>query len=200
VVNAASFMPGVSPGGIFSIFGAGLSGAGSATTVDFDGTAASVLLASPFQVNAIAPANLTPGSHTLRVRTPFGEAQQTVTVAAVTPGIFLIGNPPAGAVVNQDGSLNRPATPLSRGQYLSIYCTGLGAVTRQGNLSIATIPVTVVLNGHELPTLFAGLAPGFSGLYQVNVVVPAATPPALGGSLVLKQGNSVSNSVTVSVQ
>ena len=38
VVNAATFTPGIAPGGLMSIFGTGLSGAGKATTVDMDGT------------------------------------------------------------------------------------------------------------------------------------------------------------------
>jgi uncharacterized protein (TIGR03437 family) len=60
--------------------------------------------------------------------------------------------------------------------------------------------VVVVLNGQELPVLFAGLSPVFSGLYQVNVVIPAAMGPGLGESLRLKQGGVVSNPANVSVQ
>ncbi len=200
VVSAATFGPGISPGGIFSIFGTGLAGSGTATTVDFDGTPATVFLASAFQVNAMVPASIVPGSHILTVRSPFGTARQTVTVSATSSGIFLIGNPPMGAIVNQDGSLNSPSAPLPRGQYMVIYATGLGAVTRQGNFSVAATPVTVVLNGQDLPVLFAGLTPGSPGLYQVNVVVPAATPPGLGLTLALKQAGQLSNVVTVAVQ
>jgi len=47
---------------------------------------------------------------------------------------------------------------------------------------------------------FAGLAPGFIGLYQVNVVIPSNTPPGLGIPLTLKQGGVLSNSVGISIQ
>ena len=200
VVNAATFTSGIAPGGIFSIFGTGLSGPGAATTVDFDGTPATLLAATPFQINAVVPPATAPGAHTLRVVSPFGSAQQTVTVSPVAPAIFLVGNPPVGAVENQDGSLNGSSNPLPRGQVLVIYATGLGAVARQGQLSVATTPVTVVLNGQSLPTAYAGLAPGATGEYQVNVAIPANTPPGSAIPLALQQGGQLSNTVLVAVQ
>jgi len=200
VVNAATFAPGIAPGGIVSIFGSGLSGAGTATTVDVDGAPAAILLASAFQVNAVVPASVAPGPHVLRLKSSYGTVQQTVTVSAVAPGIFMIGDPDTGAILNPDSSLNSPSAPVARGQYLSIYATGLGAVAKQGNLSTATTPVTVVLNGQEVPASFAGLAPGFTGLYQVNVILPASMPPGLAIPLYLKQAGQASNRVLVSIQ
>jgi uncharacterized protein (TIGR03437 family) len=60
--------------------------------------------------------------------------------------------------------------------------------------------VTAVVNGTELPVSFAGLAPGFVGLYQVNIPIPAATPPGSGVSLTLKQGGQISNAVEIALQ
>ena len=200
VVNAASFTSGIAPGGIMAIFGVGLAGPGASTAVDFDGESASVLSASPFQVNAIVPPDLAPGTHTLRITSAYGTAQQTVTVSTVAPAIFLVGSPAVGAVTNQDNSLNSPSNPLVRGQTLVVYATGLGAVVKQGQLSVTAVPVTVVLSGQELPVAFAGLTPGIPGLYQVNVAIPTATPPGLGISLTLKQGGQMSNIVSVTLQ
>lgn len=200
VVNAATFAAGAAPGGIVSIFGAGLSGPGTATVVDFDGTPGTVLLMSPFQVNVVVPAELAPGTHQVRVRSAFGTAEQTIPVSAVAPGIFTLGSPDAGAVLNPEYSINSPTTPVARGQYLAIYATGLGAVSLQGSLSVVTTPVTVVLGTQEVPATFAGLAPGFAGLYQVNVVIPAAIPPGLSVPLTLKQGSQVGNRVIASIQ
>jgi uncharacterized protein (TIGR03437 family) len=200
VVNAATFTSGIAPGGIMSIFGAGLSAPGSATTVDMDGAVATVLWASPFQINAQVPPGIAPGVHTLRVSDVYGVAQQSVTVSAVAPAIFLIGSSSAGAVLNQDFSMNGPSNPLPRGQVLVVYATGLGAVTKQGQLSVTAATVTALVNGQELPVEFAGLAPGYVGLYQVNVPIPAATPPGLGVSLTLKEGGQVSNTVAVALE
>ena len=81
-----------------------------------------------------------------------------------------------------------------------IYATGLGAVTQSGQFFRTNLPVTVNLNGTELPASFSGLAPGWIGLYQVNVTVPAGTPPGLGNPLTLKVGGQSSNSVMVALQ
>jgi uncharacterized protein (TIGR03437 family) len=200
VVNAATFTSGIAPGGIMTIFGAGLSGPGSATTVDMDGAAATVMFASPFQINAQVPPGIAPGVHTLRVSSVYGTAQQSVSVSAAAPAIFLIGNSGMGAVLNQDFSMNGPANPLPRGQVLVVYATGLGAVTKQGQLSVTAATVTAVVNGQEMPAAFSGLAPGYVGLYQVNVPIPAATAPGLGVSLTLKEGGQMSNTVAVALQ
>jgi uncharacterized protein (TIGR03437 family) len=116
----------------------------------------------------------------------------------VAPAIFLIGD--AGAVVNQDGTLNGPFAPLPRGQALVIYATGLGPVEAQGQLSVVSTTVSVVLNGQELQPFYAGTAPGFPGLYQVNVSIPASTPPGSGLMLALKQAGGLSNKVLVALQ
>lgn len=200
VVNGASFTSGIAPGGIMAIFGNGLSGSGGATALDFDGTPVQVLGATPFQINAVVPSGLAPGMHTLRVQSAFGVAQQSVVVSAVAPAIFLVGNPATGAVLNQDGTLNGPGNPALRGQVVVIYATGLGSVVQQGQLLTTTTPVTVVVNGQEIPATFSGLAPGTTGEYQVNVVIPAASPPGFGISLTLKQGGESSNPVTLALQ
>ncbi|HXB70741.1 MAG TPA: Ig-like domain-containing protein [Candidatus Acidoferrales bacterium] len=200
VVNAATFTAGIAPGGLMAIFGTGLAGSAQATSVDMDGTVLRLIYTSAFQINAEVPAGIAPGVHTMRIQSAFGEIEQPVTVSAVAPEIFLVGNPPVGALVNPDNSLNGPLNPLARGQALVIYCTGLGAVTKSGQLSVASTPVTVVLNGTALPAAFAGLTPGYIGLYQVNVIVPAATPPGLGIFLTLKQGEQLSNSLVLALQ
>ena len=200
VVNGATFAPGIAQGGIISIFGSGLSDPSAQTTADLDGTPLNILLASPFQINAVVPATVTTGAHNLTVNSAFGAAQQSVTVVSVAPGIFQVGNPPAGAVTNTSYALIGPTNPLPRGQTLLIFATGLGAVTQKGSLSTTNAPVTVILNGAELPTQFAGLAPGFPGLYQVNVAIPTSTAPGFGLALALKVGGQTGNSVPVAVQ
>ena len=83
---------------------------------------------------------------------------------------------------------------------LVIFCTGLGVTGTQGQLHPASTPVTVLLSGSELKPAFAGLTPGFIGLYQVNVQVPLSTAPGLDLPLSLRQGAVTSNTVSVSVQ
>ena len=82
-----------------------------------------------------------------------------------------------------------------------VYATGLGAVTAgEGGLFNTSTMVTAVVNGVELPAAYAGLTLGFAGLYQVNVPIPASTPPGSGILLTLKEGGQISNSVNISLQ
>jgi len=199
VVNAASFTAGIAPGGLAAIFGNGLYGAAAATTVSFDGIAATVLAATPFQVNAQVPVTITPGTYTLVVTSAYGSAQAPVVVSAVAPAIFLLSDA-QGAVENQDGTINSVANPLTRGQTLVAYVTGLGSTSAHGNLAPAATPVTALVNGVAISPAYAGLAPGYIGLYQVNIPIPANTPPGASISLVLQQGNVESNAVTVAIQ
>ncbi len=204
VVNAASFRPAVSPGEIVSIFGSGLSGPGAATSVSIGGRAAPVLASTPFQVNAQIPLDLPPGQHTLSIQSAFGSIEQPLTVVAFNPAIFILelGDDGAalGAVVNQSGAVNRPNAPAKRGETIVVYGTGLGAVTAKGNLATAVTPVVAVLADVELPVSYAGLAPGFLGLYQINIPIPAGTPPGLALPFSLRQGVSDSNSVRLALQ
>jgi uncharacterized protein (TIGR03437 family) len=204
VVNAASFVAAVAPGELISIFGSGLSGPGTATAVTVNGRAAQVLLASPFQINAVIPADLATGTYPLAVSSPFGSVSQSVTVTAEAPGIFILSmnsdGTANGAVVNQDGTINGPSNPLPRGKVFTVYCTGLGAVKNSGSLSVTVATVQATLGAARLPVAFAGLAPGFVGLYQVNVAIPANAPPGLALPFDVRTGSAASNVISVAIQ
>jgi len=167
VLNAASFQPGISPGGIFSLFGAGLAGSGAATTVTAAGQPVKVLLATPFQINAQLPATIPAGSATIQVTSPFGSASQSVPVQATAPGIFVIGTATdgqsaLGAIVNQNGTINGPTSPAPRGSTVVIYCTGLGTTSVKNGLSITTTPVSVTLNNSNVPAALQASPPDSS--------------------------------------
>ncbi len=208
VLNAASFISGVAPGGLFSIFGSGLYGPSADTTVTFGSEAANLILKSPFQLNGQVPADLAPGSYPVTVQSALGAATQPVLVSQTAPGIFVVsatsgsaaGIRTVGAVINADGTLNDLGTPAHRGDVVTVYCTNLGAVQLQGNLSVTVSPVSAFLNAMQLPVQYAGLTPGFIGLYQVNVPIPGGTIPGTGISLVIKAGDVVSNTVSVAIQ
>jgi uncharacterized protein (TIGR03437 family) len=209
VLNAATFVPGVAPGGLFSVFGAGLYGASATTTAQFGNQPAQLILkTNPFQINGQVPPDLAPGTYPLTIQSAWGTATQTVVVNPTAPGIFVTSaqgsNSPAGrtvgAVINQDGTLNDLGTPAHRGEVLTVYCTGLGAVQSQGNLFVAVSPVTVLLNTAELPVQYAGLTPGFIGLYQVNMPIPGGTAPGTDLGLSIKAGGVISNVVNVAIQ
>jgi uncharacterized protein (TIGR03437 family) len=136
----------------------------------------------------------------LQVQSPFGVVSVTVQVVANAPAIFVMGSQVESAVINQDGSTNSSIKPAVRNQVVTIYATGLGTVTRQGNASLVDVDVVAVLAGVELKSSFAGLTPEFVGVYQVIVPIPEATPPGLDLPLLVRQGGVESNTVSISVQ
>jgi uncharacterized protein (TIGR03437 family) len=199
VVNAASFTPSFAPGGLISIFGNGLARAGFATSVLVGNEAATVVFASPFQVNAQVPSTLFAGATTLRLTTPFGAVEQRLSLDAAAPALFtLTGN--QGAVLNQDGTVNGPTNPERRGRALVAFGTGLGRTRVQGALQVTEVPVTATVAGVATEVFFAGLTPGFVGLYQVNLLLPNDLPPGLAVPLAVRQGAAAANAVEVAVQ
>jgi uncharacterized protein (TIGR03437 family) len=198
-LNAASFTPALSPGALFSVFGSGMAGPGVKTTVRIAGIEAPVIAQTPFQLNGQIPADLTPGAYTIRISSPYGTLEQPIQIGAVSPGIFQVTDQVA-AILNPNGALNTPDNPVRRGDVIVVFCTGLGAVTSQGSLYVAQVPVTGWVQGVSWPAAFAGLSPGFIGLYQVNLPIPPATPPGLNLTLTIQQGNFTSNTVQVSIQ
>jgi uncharacterized protein (TIGR03437 family) len=199
IVNAASFTPDLAPGGLFAVFGSGLSSASVKTTAQIGGLDAPVVASTPFQINAQIPPDLAPGTYRLHLTSPFGDAEQPVSIKDVAPEIFTLPDGTA-AILNQNGSLNAPDNPAKRGEAVVIFCTGLGAVSPQRNLLIARTPVSATIGRSEPKPFFAGLTPGFIGLYQVNVILLIDTPPGVNLPLRLSQGGTTSNTVLVSIQ
>jgi uncharacterized protein (TIGR03437 family) len=135
---------------------------------------------------------------------------QSLAVAAAQPGVFATNQAGSGqgVILKADGvTIAQPATPAKVGEALTIYCTGLGAVSPSvasgvpaptSPLSRTVNPVTVTIGGQTAMVLFAGLTPGSAGLYQVNAVVPAGvsgdTVP-----VVMSVSGQTSPMVTISV-
>ena len=86
---------------------------------------------------------------------------------------------------------------MHRGDILTIYLTGLGAVNPPvpdgvaaplSPLSTTAVIPSVEIGGAGAPVLFSGLVPGYVGLYVLNVSVPSSTPQGLSVPLTITQG------------
>jgi uncharacterized protein (TIGR03437 family) len=108
---------------------------------------------------------------------------QPLNTATFRPGLFRTLETDGSATalaVNQDGSLNSSAHPAPAGSIVTLYATGLGqtspaGVDGQAPSNIASqygSAVQVTINGIAGDVLYAGIAPGFAGLSQINVRVP----------------------------
>jgi uncharacterized protein (TIGR03437 family) len=175
VVNAASFAPGLTPGGIGTVFGLNLAGSGTAEVL-LNGRAAQVFYSGTRQVNFHVPYETQTGTAEVVVRTSIGSSDAAkVPVTAVQPGVFFDAPTGFGAVTVANTGQVTQVRPAARGEILEIYATGLGVVEEQasGPRTTLTSP-QVTIGGVAAEVTFSGLAPGYTGLYQINARVPAS--------------------------
>ena len=223
VVNAANLSPAIAPGGLITVFGEQLSPVNLATNeipvptaladscLTVNGEPMPILFVSPSQINAQMPFEAI-GNVTMVLHTPGGVSDNYNTVILPgAPSVFLSGT--AGPDTNiptiiraSNGLLTTPSNPVHRDDALVIYLTGLGqtlpAVATglpgpSNPLAQALTMPQVTLGGTNLPVLYAGLAPGEVGVYQINVKVPSSVP--LGMSIPL-QINQAEQSTSVNLR
>ncbi len=192
--------------------------------VRLNGVAAPLFFVSPLQINFQIPWELqgqaqasltvesggvssTPMPITLG---PFQPAIFTTSMQGSGQGAILLSGTavvaaPAGAL---PGSQPAPRSSANRPSFIEIYATGLGWVTNTppsgspspvSPLSTTILP-SVTIGGVQAAVTFSGLAPGYVGLYQVNVQVPANAPVGDAVPVVLTIGGVASNTVTMAVQ
>jgi uncharacterized protein (TIGR03437 family) len=126
-----------------------------------------------------------------------------VTVSPTAAHVFRTGGggqPVTAAIVrNSNNLVVTNANPVHPGDVLVIYATGLGRTTPAVDsgaaapsdvLALSLVPVQVTLGGVNLPVYFAGLTPGYVGVYQINVKVAGNVPQGFNVPLVITQGGS----------
>ena len=228
VVSAASYAANqpLAPGSFAAIFGSNLSSGLSVSTqlpldVQLGGTSVlmageqlPLLFASNQQVNVVLPYDI-PVNSTQQLIVMMGATisiPQPVVIASAQPAVFSQDGSGSGAAIitayQPDGTLLPAGSPITAGDVITIYCSGLGAVSPPvpagspapaSPLSMTTNPVTVTVGGVQAQVLFAGLAPMFAQLYQVNFIIPAGVPPGNAATL-LTAGGQQSAPVTIPLQ
>jgi uncharacterized protein (TIGR03437 family) len=226
VVNGASLSARtpIAPGAIISIFGQNLADGTaeggvprdtvlSGTLAVLGGVSLPLLYVSPAQINAIVPYGI-----------PVNTSQQLlvqrgtnltlpvpIPIALAQPGVFTVNGTGAGQghVYDSTGKLVDATNPAKAGDAIVIYCAGLGPVDQavfagfpapSDPLARTGYPVQVTIGGSDAQVLFAGLAPQFTGLYQINAVVPAGVAAEGSVSLVITVAGQISPPVTFAVR
>jgi len=219
VLNAPSFQlkAPIAPGALVSIFGSKLATEMAGTVGLIAGRPLPLLFTSDLQVNAMIPYDLTTGvTHQMLIQRQRSiSLPEPVVIAPAQPAIFTkertgkgqaiaVGVAPDGAqyLVEQD-------SPLQEGHAVVLYCAGVGPVSPSvpegaaaplEPLSQTSNPVTLTIGGAEATVLFAGLAPGFARLYQVNALVPAGIEKGPEVPVILSLAGQPSPLVTLPVQ
>jgi uncharacterized protein (TIGR03437 family) len=174
------------------------------------------------QINALIPSTIAPNTQQQLVvqRGAITESLALlVTVAESQPGIYTINQQGTGqGVILIDGAnvIAAPAgtaigsRPAHQGEFIDIFATGLGRVSNppaDGAAAPSIEPLArtltqamVTVGGVPAMVSFSGLAPGFAGLYQVNVQIPPGAPAGDAIPVVLTVGAAVSNVATIAIQ
>jgi uncharacterized protein (TIGR03437 family) len=204
--NAASFEAGVSPGGMATLFGENLANATeqadtiplptnlAGTQVLVAGLSAPLYYVSPgqinFQVPFEAPVGETVSVQVIREDQPGTESSMLIADYAL--GVFFYDREPQvrdPIITHADGSLLTPASPASPGEVVIVWATGVGklenppptgAASRAEPLAHSKLLPQVILGGSGSGSLataqFVGLTPGYVGLIQIHIELPAARP------------------------
>jgi uncharacterized protein (TIGR03437 family) len=218
VTNGASFTPDpIAPGSLISLFGSSLAPIRASAapplplsladvSVTINGLVAPLLYISPDQINAQVPFAISPGPATVVVRVGAALSQPfNITVRTTGPGVFADQQGQA-AVLNANGSRNSPQSPAAVGATVSLFLTGQGQLKTpvedgdappSGAIVHASAPVSVAIGDAPAVVGFAGLAPLYAGLAQINLKVPALATGSY--PVIVTIGGVLSNSAQISI-
>lgn len=173
---------------------------------------APLFFVSTGQVNALLPYEVSGESVQIRLANSQGAtAWQTLAVAKRSPRLLTKTANGRGEPVltHANYTLVTNASPALAGEVVILFLTGLGEVspavatggaagdgTAGRPLNRTIKPVTIKLNGATAAVKFAGLAPGYAGLYQVNFEVPAGTAPGAADIQVSVDSESSQDGIT----
>ncbi|HEU0119537.1 MAG TPA: hypothetical protein VFQ91_03355 [Bryobacteraceae bacterium] len=222
VVSAANFRPIVAPESLATVFGDGFATHSAVGELDcngqlpvtlegvrvqVEGLAARLVFVSPTQINFVVPAGLPSGSRKVTVQLAGGETRETtVSVARYAPGLFTLPclRGDRGAILDAVRFTMEPFQPVTnrysgpdKQTRLALFGTGLRFAAGNDGSPIAVDALYGAGQKIQVPVEFAGPAPLFAGLDQVNLVVPAALENAGLVTLQLRAGEATSNAVTV---
>jgi uncharacterized protein (TIGR03437 family) len=187
----------VSPGSLVDIYGTNLAAAAATATgfpltpslggvqVTVNGTPAPLYYVSPGQVDFQIPYSIEAGSALVQVSSSgVAGVAAAVTVQPAAPSLLTYvdaAGSTRAVVQNQDYSINSAANCAAKGSYLTVYLIGsgpldnaiaTGAAASSSPISNETLATTATLGGAPANVTFAGMAPGFVGLMQVDLQTP----------------------------
>jgi uncharacterized protein (TIGR03437 family) len=178
--------------------------------------AAPLLYVSPGQINFVVPDGTVPGSATLVVSNASTTQTFTVAVRSVAPTLFSMNGAGSG-VAAATAIAVQAANPLSQSSVPVFQCTGSSCasvpIRLSGDTSVyvsffgtgirnrsSLANVAVTINGIGVPVLYAGPAPGYTGLDQVNVGLVLSLRGSGESNAVLTVDGQAANTVTINVQ
>jgi uncharacterized protein (TIGR03437 family) len=201
IVNAASNQPGLASATWVSLYGDGLAyqtrdrtgadelpGMGG-VNVYVNGLPTWVSYVSPLQVNFLLPSGLTVPQATIQLAREgtVGPAIE-VLLDDSAPALFQLDRATVVAA-HTDWTVVTPESPARAGQYVILYATGLGPflfrlddyeIPETANPILRRPEMRLLLDGEAVDDVlleYVGTAPGFIGVYQINLKLPDRIGP-----------------------
>jgi uncharacterized protein (TIGR03437 family) len=179
VLNGASLVPGpVAPGMLLVIRGTGIPAADAAGTVILiNSILVPILTMDDTQIQVQAPPTLVTPDDAQIVIVDQGSiaAMLSVGTAAAAPALLPI---------------DPQAVQAAPGAIVTLYGTGLG---------LGDLPVTATIGGVNAEVASLDPSPGYTGLFRINLSVPAAAAPGLAGIVVTVGGTASQAGVSLTV-
>lgn len=161
---------------------------GTGARVTVGGLSAQLFYVSENQINFLVPPQLKPGSSKVSVAVNGLRGNDVpIELAEASPALFQL-DPDYAICTQPDGSLVDREHPAHPGDVVILYANGLGWTKPRyatGQIATKAAPLErlsdfrVTLNGSELSReaiQYAGIAPGFVGVYQINLILPGSLP------------------------
>ena len=180
VVDAASFGALLAPGSLANVIGTNF-GSSASISVTVGGKACAVLSASPTQLQIQIAVDAPVGPTTIQVG---ASAPFNLSLAQLAPVLFSADGTGQGNVQasHADGAAVTTSSPANAGEVIAIAGIGMGptvtvvptgAISPFRPIAFITTAVQITVAGKaQAALLFAGLAPGKVGVYQINFVMP----------------------------
>jgi uncharacterized protein (TIGR03437 family) len=202
IVNAATNLPaGFAPYSIVTIYGShlsnvtqGLVGSQSPPTtlggvsVYLGLTAANLFFVSPGQINLLVPYDMQPGTKNLTViREGTSGPAVILAVTETAPGLFQLDRTTL-LTTHADATLVTSDQPAIGGEVIVIYAVGLGRTVPDMSGEVISSIARPILHSADLVVVlnnapvdagsvsYAGVTPGYAGLYQINLRLPDPLP------------------------
>ncbi len=227
IISAAGYAPAgspISPGEFIALYGTGLAkstqvaappypSALNSVTVTINNKPAPVYFVSAGQIDCLVPYSTVGSTATIVVQNGAAASNTvSVPVAPTAPGIFSLdqsGSGP-GAILHADYSVVNADKPAISGETVLFFLTGMGTVSPTvtdgtaggaNPLSKTTVSsIGVYIGGQPATVIYSGLAPGFPGLYQMNVTLPTVIPFPGNLPVALVTPNAVHDQVDIVIQ
>jgi uncharacterized protein (TIGR03437 family) len=157
---------------------------GTGVSIYINRIRAHIYYVSPTQINILVPSDAAPGPAELLIAIDgiYGPSVM-INLQPTAPALFQMDNSTAIAV-HADSTLLTPSSPGRPGEDIVLYATGLGTTSpapSYGQIPMAAARIKdsgrfrVLFDGVQVDparVAYAGVSPGFAGLYQVNIKLP----------------------------